>query len=164
MTLVIHRFILCGLMLSLTLCSIARSVESVDPLKQLVTDALSIELKMAISQKRFSIMSRGMADPERCAARELLGASFVFFDLTEQVLMVGKIVGEMKSGEDETTARKHLAIAAHHAMGIGETDLKIVDEYLAKITTPEAVEEAKIIRGQMIELRGLFKPFASDKS
>jgi hypothetical protein len=39
-----------------------------------------------------------------------------------------------------------------------------VNEFLASITTPEAVAEAKIIRDEMIEVRDLLKPFASETS
>lgn len=48
-------------------------------------------------------------------------------------------------------------------MDNGETDLAILDEYLANITMPEATEVVKDIRAQMVAQRDLFKPFASDK-
>jgi hypothetical protein len=73
------------------------------------------------------------------------------------------MVGEMKSAEDAATARKYLSVASHRVMDVGETDLEILNGYFAEITTSGAIEEAKIIRGQMLELRDLSKPFASDK-
>jgi hypothetical protein len=73
------------------------------------------------------------------------------------------MVGEMKSAEDAATARKYLSVASHHVMDIGETDPEILNGYFAKITRCGAIEEAKVIRGQMVELRDLSKRFASDK-
>ena len=163
MTQIMHRSIVCWFVLCLTLCGVSRSSESIDSLKKALTDTLSIQTELALAQKKFSIMSRTMAETERCLARELLSVSVGFRVVTEQARMAAQLVSEMKSAEDQSTARKYLGIAAHRAVTQGDSDLQLVDELLRRLTTPAAIVEAKIVRDEMIQLRTLWKPYASEK-
>jgi hypothetical protein len=163
MTQLTNRSMVCWFALCVALCGVGQSSESADPLKKALADTLSIEKELAIVQKRFSIMSREMAETEMCAARELLSTSTYFREVTEQALMVGQMVGEMKSAEDQSTSRKYLGMAAHGVVVHGDTDLQLVNEFLEKMRTPQAKEEAMIIRGHMMELRTIWKAYASEK-
>ena len=58
---------------------------------------------------------------------------------------------------------EYLGRAAHLVVTMGDNDLQLVNELLARMTTPGAKEEAMIIRGQMMELRSLWKPYATEK-
>jgi hypothetical protein len=62
----------------LALCGQAGAAQSMEEISHAVTAATAIQVDLAMARKHFSIMSRGMAETERCAARELLGASTVF--------------------------------------------------------------------------------------
>jgi hypothetical protein len=147
--------------LMMSLCGIAHASQSMEPIDKVLNDVSSVQMELAVAQKRFSVMSREMAERERCAARELLGASIDCREVTEEARMIGKMVGEMKSPEDVMTARRFLGLASSHVVSISETDIQILDEFLAKITTPEAVEMAKTMRGKMVELRDIFQRFSS---
>jgi hypothetical protein len=150
----------CWTVLIMSLCGIGQASESVDALNKTLADVSTIQVDLAMAQKYFSIMSREMAEKERCAARELLGASIDFREVTEEARMIGKMVGEMTSPEDVMTARRFLGLASSHAVSISETDLQIFDELLAKIATPEAIEMAKTMRSKMVELRDIFSRLA----
>jgi hypothetical protein len=163
MTQVMPRSMVCWFVLCAALCSVAQSSESVDSLKKTFTDNASIQMELALAQKKFSIMSRGLAETERCAARELLSASIGFREVTEQARMAAQIVSEMTSADDQSTARKYLGMAAHSVVAQGENDLQLVDELLKSITTPAAIVEVKIIRDEMMQLRAIWKPYASEK-
>jgi len=104
-----------------------------------------------------------MPESERCAARELLASSDVFWEVTEEAREVGHILGEMTSADDQNTVLRHFGVGTHRVVAIGETDIRLVNESLTNITTPQAIAEATIIRDKMIEVRDLFKPFASEK-
>jgi hypothetical protein len=147
----------------LILSSIADAAPDMEAISKAVTDTTAIQFDLAVAHKRFSVMSQGMAEEQRCAARELLNASVVFWEVTEEAREVGRILGEMKSADDQNTALRHFGTSTHRAVAIGETDIQLVNESLASITTPEAIAEAKIIRDKMIEVRNLLKPFASEK-
>jgi hypothetical protein len=82
MTQVMHLSCFRWSALYLSLCSVCHALESVDPLKKALTDPLSIQMEIAISQKHFSIMSRALPEKERCVARELLGASIGLREVT----------------------------------------------------------------------------------
>jgi hypothetical protein len=147
----------------LALCGVGRSSESIDSLKKALTDTLSIQTELALAQKKFSIMSRAMAETERCLARELLGASIAFREVTEQARIAAQIVSEMKSAEDQSTARKYLGMAAHRVATQGDKDYQLVDELLKRLTTPAAIVEAKIVRDEMMQLQTVWKPYASER-
>jgi hypothetical protein len=115
------------------------------------------------ARKSLSILSQRMPETERCAARELLTASVVFWEVTEEARQVGHILGKMKSADDQNTVLRYFGASTHRAVAIGETDIQLVNESLTSITTPQATAEAKIIRDEMIEVRDLLKPFASEK-
>jgi hypothetical protein len=116
-----------------------------------------------MAQKRFSIMSQGMPETERCAARELRSASVVFWEVTEEAREVGHILGEMKSVDDQSAVLRHFGVSIRRVVAIGETDIQLMNEFLPSIATPEAIAEAKIIRDKMIGVGDLLKPFASEK-
>jgi len=147
----------------LILSSTAGATQDMEALSKAVTAATAIQGDLAMAQKRFSILSQGMAETEKCAARELLSASVVFWEVTEEAREVGRILGEMKSVDDQSTVLGHFGVSAHRAAAIGETDIQLVNELLTSITTREAIVEAKTIRDKMIEVRDLLKPFASEK-
>jgi hypothetical protein len=134
-----------------------------EAISKAVTAATAMQVDLAMAHKRFSVMSQRMAETERCAARELLSASVVFWEVTEEAREVGHILGEMKSADDQSAVLERFGISTHRVVAIGETDIKLVNESLASITTPEALGEAKIIRDKMIQVRDLLKPFASEK-
>ena len=163
MTTATHRSIVGWFVLCAAVCSVGRPAESDDSLKRTLIDAVSIQTELALAQKKFSIMSRAMAETERCAARELLSASIGFREVTDQARMVGQIVGEMQSAEDRSTARKYLGMATHRVVAQGDTDLQLVDELLKGIATPAAIVEVKIIRDEMMQLRAAWKPYATEK-
>lgn len=71
--------------------------------------------------------------------------------------MVGHVLGEMKSTEDQAIVRRYFGNGVHRAVAIGETDIKLVNEHLTRITQPEAIAEAKLIRDEMVEIRGSVK-------
>lgn len=146
----------------LALSSHAGAAQSVEAIGHAVTAATAIQVDLAMAQKHFSIMSRGMPDTERCAARELLGASTVFWEVTEEARKVGQILGEMKSADDQDIIRRHFAGSAHLVVSIGENDIHQVDDFLMSITNPEARAAALGIRDKMIEVRDVLKPFASE--
>jgi hypothetical protein len=156
----LRRTGVCWTALIMSMCGIGWASESVDALNKTLGDVSTVQMELAFAQKHFSIMSREMAEKERCAARELLGASIDFREVTEEARMIGKMVGEMKSPEDVMTARRFLGLASSHAVSISETDIQILDEFLAKITTPEAIEMAKTMRSKMVELRDIFSRLA----
>jgi hypothetical protein len=153
----LYRIIFC----SLALCSASYALESVDPLKKALADTTSIQMELAMAQKRFSIMSRSLRDPERCVARELLDTSIGFREIATEPFLVGQLVKDMKSVEDENTVRSHLGSIAYRIVGIGENDIGIVNEFLKDLTTPAMIAEATLIRDKMVELRGLWVPFSS---
>jgi hypothetical protein len=157
----LRRTASCWTALIMSLCGVGQASESVDVLNKTLSDVSTIQMELAIAQKRFSVMSREMAERERCAARELLGASIDFREVTEEARMIGRMVGEMKSPEDTITARRFLGLAARRVVSLSENDIEIVDEFLATITTPEAIEMAKTVRSKMVELRDIFQLFAS---
>jgi hypothetical protein len=157
----LRRNPLCWMALLISICGIGQAAESVDPLKRVLADTTSIQMEMAIAQKRFSIMSRAMPDPERCVARELLDTSIGFREIATEPFLVGQLVNEMKSAEDHNTARNLLGVVAYRIIGIGENDIGIVNESLKGLTTPAMIAEATLIRDKMVELRGLWAPFSS---
>jgi hypothetical protein len=114
-----------------------------------------------MAQKRFSIMSRTLPDPERCVAKDLLAASTDFRAITTEPLIVGQLVGAMKSVEDQKTIRTHLGSIAYRTISIGKTDIELVDRSLKELTTPAMITEATLIRDDMINLRKLWEPFSS---
>ena len=152
-----YRIIFC----SLALCSAGHALESVDPLKKALADTTSIQMELAMAQKRFSIMSRSLPDPERCVARELLDTSIGFREIATEPFLVGQLVKDMKSAEDQNTVRSRLGNIAYRIIGIGENDIGIVNEFLKDLTTPAMIAEATLIRDKMVELRGLWEPFSS---
>lgn len=147
----------------LILSGTAAAAQDTQAIGKAVTAATAMQVDLAIAHKRFSIMSQGMAETERCAVRELLSASVVFWEVTDEAREVGLILGEMKSVDDQSAVLRRFGISTHRVVAIGETDIKLVNELLTSITTPEVVGEAKIIRDKMIEVRDLLKPFASEK-
>jgi hypothetical protein len=158
---VMHRSVFGWLALCVSLCGVAHASASADSLKQALTEVLSIQRELAIAEKRFSVMSREMEGAEKCAARELLGASISFRGDTEEARMIGRIAGEMKSADDERTVRRYLGLAAKRVVSSGETDIQLVNEFLGSITTPAAAVQATVIRDKMSALRNIFQPYAS---
>jgi hypothetical protein len=152
---------ICLLSLHIMLCGVGYCEEPTNPLKSMLAKVLTIQWDLAIAEKRFSVTSRGLADSERCAARELLGASISFRGDTEAARQIGLIVGEMKSSDDERTARRYLGIAAYRVVSVSEADIQIVDECLGKLTTPMAITQATAIRESMKELRDVLRAYAS---
>jgi hypothetical protein len=147
----------------LILSSTAGATQDIAAISKAVTDATAIQVDLAKARKSLSILSQRMPETERCAARELLTASVVFWEVTEEARQVAHILGEMKSADDQNTVLRYFGASTHRAVAIGETDIQLVNESLTNITTPEAIAEAKIIRDKMIEVRDLLKPFASEK-
>jgi len=147
--------------LIISLCGVAGASESVEQLKKVLADTLSIQMELGMAQKRFSIMSRTLPDPERCVARELFDTSIGYREIDVSPLLVGQLVNEMKSALDQSTVRNRLGIVAYRVMGIGENDIGLVNELLKGLTTPAMVAEATLIRDKMIKLRGLWEPFSS---
>jgi hypothetical protein len=113
------------LALGLSICGIARAAESADQLKKATTDTITIQMELGMAQKRFSIMSGTLPDPERCVARELLDTSIGFREIATEPFLVGRLVNEMKSTEDQSTVRNLLGIVAYRIIGIGENDIGI---------------------------------------
>jgi hypothetical protein len=146
---------------NLILSSTAGATQDMEAIGKAVTDATAIQVDLVKARKSFSILSQRMPETERCAARELLTASVVFWEVTEEARQVGHILGEMKAADDQNTVLKYFGASTHRAVAIGETDIQLVNESLTSITTPEAIAQAKIIRDKMIEVRDLLKPFAS---
>jgi hypothetical protein len=157
----LRRSAVCWVALLMTLCCGAKASEFDDALDKALSDVTTLQTELAIAQKYFSVMSREMGETQKCAARELLGASIDFREITEEARMIGKLVGEMKSAEDAMTARRYLGLASSRVVSISETDIAIVDEQLVTVTSPTAVAMAKRVRGKMIELRDIFTPYAS---
>ena len=149
--------------LIMSLCGVGQASESGDALNKTLDEVSTVQMELAVAQKRFLVMSREMAATEMCAARELLGASIDFREVTEEARMIGKMVGEMKYPEDAMTARRFFGLSSSRVVSIGKTDTEILDEYLTKITTPEAIEMAKTMRNKMSELRDIFGKFASKR-
>jgi hypothetical protein len=147
----------------LILSSTAGATQDMEAISKAVTDATAIQVDLAKARKNLSILSQRMSETERCAARELLTASVVFWEATEEAREVGRILSEMTSADDQHSVLRHFGASTHRAVAIGETDIQLVNESLASITTPEAIAEATIIRDKMIEVRGLLKAFASEK-
>jgi hypothetical protein len=147
--------------LTISLCGVAGASESVEQLKKVLADTLSIQMELGMAQKRFSIMSRTLPDPERCVARELLDTSIGYREIATESLLVGQLVNEMKSALDQSTVRNRLGIVAYRVIGIGENDIGLVNELLKGLTTPAMVAEATLIRDKMIKLRELWEPFSS---
>jgi len=147
----------------LMLCGTAGASPSMEAISKVVAAATAIQGDIAMAQKRFSVMSRELAETERCAARELLGTSIDFRQVTDQAIVVGRIVGEMKSVEDQSTLRRHLGQVAYHVAAIGENDIELVNDLMANLTTPEAIAGATVLRDKMIEVRDLLKPLASER-
>jgi hypothetical protein len=157
----VQRAAVCWVALTLSMCGIAQASESVDPLKKVLADTTSIQMELAMAQKRFSIMSRALPDPERCVARELLDTSIGFREIATEPFLVGQLVNAMKSVEDQNTVRSRLGGIAYRIIGIGENDIGLVNELLKGLTTPAMIAEATLIRDKMVELRGLWAPFSS---
>jgi hypothetical protein len=153
----LRRLSICGL----AFCSASYALESEDQLKKALTDTTSIQMELAMAQKRFSIMSRTLPDPERCVARELLDTSIGFREIASEPFLVGQLVKDIKSVEDQNTVRTRLGNVAYRIIGIGENDIGIVNESLKDLTTPAMIAEATLIRDKMVELRGLWAPFSS---
>lgn len=151
------RLIIC----CLALCSASYALESADPLKKVLADTTSIQMELAMAQKRFSIMSRTLPDPERCVARELLDTSIGFREIATEPLLLGQLMKDMKSVEDRNTVNSRLGNIAYRIIGIGENDIGLVNESLKDLTTPAMIAEATLIRDKMVELRGLWVPFSS---
>jgi hypothetical protein len=149
------------MVLIISLCGVAGTSESVEQLKKVLADTLSIQMELGIAQKRFSIMSRTLPDPERCVARELLDTSIGYREIATEPLLEGQLVNEMKSALDQSTVRNRLGIVAYRVIGIGENDIGLVNELLKGLTTPAMVAEATLIRDKMIKLRELWEPFSS---
>jgi hypothetical protein len=143
------------------LCSAGYASESVDPLKKVLADTTSIQMELAMAQKRFSSMSRALPDPERCVARELLDTSIGFREIATEPFLVGQLVNAMKSVEDQNAVRSRLGNIAYRIIGIGENDIGLVNELLKDLTTPAMIAEATLIRDKMIKLRELWEPFSS---
>jgi len=104
-----------------------------------------------------------MAATEKCVARELLGTSIGFREVTDQAIVVGQIVGEMKSADDQSALRRHLGVAAHRVVATSENDIQLVNDFMTSLSTPEAIATASVLRDKTIEVRDLLKPFASEK-
>jgi hypothetical protein len=153
----LYRLLFC----SLALGSAGNASESVDPLKKVLADTTSIQMELAMAQKRFSIMSRTLPDQERCVARELLDTSIGFREIATEPLLLGHLVKDMKSVEDANTVRSRLGSIAYRMIGIGENDIGLVNDLLKGLTTPAMVTEATLIRDKMITLRELWAPFSS---
>jgi hypothetical protein len=151
----LRRTAVCLMALIISLCGVAQASESVDPLKKVLADTTSIQMELAMAQKRFSIMSRALPDPERCIARELLDTSIGFREIATEPLLLGQIVNEMKTVEDQSTVRSRLSNIAYRMMAIGENDIGIVNESLKDLTTPAMIAEATVIRDKMVALRVL---------
>jgi hypothetical protein len=156
-----RRTPVCWIALIFLICSMAPAAESEVPLKGALADTTSIQVELAMAQKRFSILSRTLPDPERCVARELLDTSINFREIATEPLLVGQLVKEIKSVEDQKTVRNRLGIVAYRIIGIGENDIGIVNESLKDLTTPAMITEATLIRDKMVELRSLWVPFSS---
>jgi hypothetical protein len=157
----LRRACVYGMTLIISLCGVALAIESNDSLKTALANTTSIQMKLAMAQKRFSIMSRSLPDPERCVARELLDTSIGFREITTEPLLVGQLVNEMKTVEDQNTVRSRLGVIAYRIIAIGDNDIGIVNEFLKDLTTPTMIAEATLIRDKMVELRGLWVPFSS---
>ncbi len=143
----------------LALCSLAGATQSMDAIRKVGDDTLPLQMDLAMSQKKFSIMSRAMTQTENCAARELLDASISFRQDVEEARLLGRIVGEMKSIEDQNLLRHHLAVATRRVLGTGENDIQLVNDLMIRIATPEAIAEAEVMRDKMLEIREIYKAF-----
>jgi hypothetical protein len=135
--------------------------ESEDSLNKVLADTTSIQMELAMAQKRFSIMSRTLADPERCMARDLVDTSTNFREVTTEPLLIGQLVSAMKFVEDQTIVRSRLGTIAYRIVEHGKTDIELVNESLKGLTTPAMITEATLIRDDMIKLRKLWEPFSS---
>src|SRR5580692_179256 len=150
------------LSLCLFLCSTAGATASAEAISKTVTAANTVQFDIAVAQKKFSVMSRGMADTEKCAARELLGASIDFREVTDEVIVVGNIISEMKTVEDQDAIRRHVGVVAHRVVAIGENDIALVIDLMSSLTTPDATAAATVLRDKMIQVRDLLKTIANE--
>ncbi len=104
-----------------------------------------------------------MAEAEKCAARELLDTSIGFRTVTDEVTIVGKLISEMKIADDQDAIRRHVGDIAHYVVAVGENDIQLVNDLMARLTTPDAIAVATLLRNKMIEVKGLVKSIANDK-
>jgi hypothetical protein len=156
-----RRTPVCWIALIFLICGMARAAESEVPLRQALADTTSIQMELAMAQKRFSIMSRTLPDPERCIAMELLDTSIGFREMTTEPLLVGQLVKEMKYALDQSIVRNRLGSTVNRVIAIGENDIALVNELLERLTTPAMIAEGTLIRDEMVKLRGLWVPFSS---
>jgi predicted RNA-binding Zn ribbon-like protein len=147
----------------LALCGTAGATPSTEAISKAVAAIIAVQFDIAVAQKKFSVMSRGMAETEKCAARELLGTSIDYREVTDEVIVVGKIISEMKTVDDQDSIRRHVGVVAHRVVAIGENDIQLVNDLMTSLTTPDATAAATVLRDKMIEVRDLLKPIANEK-
>ena len=100
----LRRSVACGVALTVSMCGIAQASEPVDQLNEVLADTTSIQMELAMAQKRLSIMSGALPDPERCVARELLDTSIGFSEIATEPFLVRRLVNAMKSVETPCVA------------------------------------------------------------
>ena len=84
--------------------------------------------------------------------REGIDTSIGYREIATEPFLVGKLVKDMKSVEDQNTVRSRLSNIAYRISGIGENDIGIVNESLKDLTTPAMIAEATLIRDKMVSL------------
>lgn len=158
-----RRFLFGSFAVCLALAAPLGATPSTEAINNTLAAVSAVQLDIAMTQKRFSIMSRGMAEAEKCAARELLDTSIGFRTVTDEVTIVGKLISEMKIADDQDTIRRHVGDIAHYVVAVGENDIQLVNDLMARLTTPDAIAVATLLRNKMIEVKGLVKSIANDK-
>jgi hypothetical protein len=91
----------------------------------------------------------------------LLGASIDFREVADEVIVVGKIISEMKTVDDQDTIRRDVGVVAHRVVAIGENDIQLVNDLMTSLTMLDATVAATVLRDKMIEVQDLLKPIAN---
>ena len=111
------RILGCSVVIAyLILSSTAGATPDLEAIRKTVTDATAIQIDLARARKSLSILSQRMPESERCAARELLASSDVFWEVTEEAREVGHILGEMTSADDQNTVLRHFGVGTHRVV------------------------------------------------
>lgn len=91
---------------------------------------------------------------------EIAKAGRQFTGAVGEATPVGLILRHMQQPDDVRFTRVMLAVSASKAVLAADTDTEIINRYLPRITTPEAVAESMKIRDAIIETRILLEEFA----
>lgn len=97
--------------------------------------------------------------PEFNFADHVVSLSFEYQGAMSEARAISKILVNMTCPADAQFVRGELGQSVQFAMQAADNDIKAINAFLTRLTTPAIVSEATKIRDLVIKIRDILKPF-----